>query len=732
MIFSSRSMIATCLIASAMGAAIPSSAAAQQPGHMQLLVDEEKAEGGYGVLGGFTYSPEDDTYWTVLFGAGSGIRRIETGPGEQYVHPTVMQQFIRATDVVGGVTNADYSGNPFQAGILLNPKAITLDYGSELGPDGQLIGSITYQPGELAYISDFNLPVADGDGNYLIDATKRVYRYDLRRVGESGDIGLPDRDNADNGIGNIIGSHGLVDWNDVFSVVATEQDLRDAAGYDSDGRVGSNFGRQFAWSTDGQSLYAVDAGSNTGGLHRIDAVTGEVERLYDGTTQGRIISEPAVVASDVRQLGTGTGDQVLFDGHADHGNDGGISFVTDEGNGGTPGVALAGSQLQAFTGEDGSSIGSIASDAAGNIYFYEKTSKALLRYDGQGRLVSVVNQAQLMAFNESVTQSGDYRDRGGMLRLQVFEDEENGTRIMYRGNNSFVAGASVGQPGDFSGDGAITADDTAFFIDQFQRSALPTPGTQGYADYAQADLNASGRVSGYSDGYDGSLQNRSVDAYDMDVLRQFVNLHAGDTDWNFKVDIDDFRTLKDNFDPTATDASWFDGNFDYHNKGSVNIADFQALKANFNVTGYGTEPASEVSLLSTADFTTTLAGELSLLVHGDGEVFLVGEDAVFDAFQIVGADESILEGNFAGVEGMDTLVGDAYVAGLTLSEVALDGSLSLGHIYDAELDLRDLEFLYNDSVVGAITYVPEPSSMVLVAACGAMLLGRRRGNSARG
>ena len=208
---------------------------------------------------------------------------------------------------------------------------------------------------------------------------------------------LPDFANAsnNNGVGPtlVFGATGVADWNDAFAVVFSEQDLQDAtaasltadfnrnqlvegadrqiwqANYGSpatattgdangNGRAdgddfliwqrqlglkggggSDNFGRSFAWSSDGQSLYAIDAGANTGGIYRIDATQQNVaQRIWIDTrsneTGDRIVSEPAVISTAVRDFdptNPATGDQILVEGSAAGGNNGGINIYLDTG-----------------------------------------------------------------------------------------------------------------------------------------------------------------------------------------------------------------------------------------------------------------------------------------------------------------------------------------------------------------------------------------------------------------
>lgn len=689
---------------------------AAAPDHMHIRVTEADAEGGLGTIGSYTYDPASDTYWTVLFGSGLGVRKIDTSGADTYIPPSILERFTRASDVPGGVTDADFSGTSLSSGILLNPAPVTIDYGNELDANNQPIGQVTYQPGELAYITDGLSRVSDGSGNYRFDLTKRVYTYDLRKVGttNAGGVGTPDRNNAQDGVGGIMGAYNQVDWNDVYHVLATEEDLRDVAGYSQTASSGSNFGRQAAFATDGQNLYTVDSGTNTGGIFKINASTGAVSRLHEETGSGNIISEPAVLHTNVRQLGTGTGDQVLFDGTGANGNDGAILYVLDDGTPGvkTPEVAVSASFITSIT-DTQADVRSIATDSAGNIYYWDSGADGLFKYDTHGRLAALVNTVQLTAFNAE--QDGDHRDSGGMLRLQVVE-QAGQTTVLYRGDNSFVAGVDVKTIGDFNNDAAIDAQDTQFFIQQFNAAAPAPAAAADYLNYAKADLNSRGEVVGSSGGYDGTITNDAVDNSDLRTLRQFINLKPGDTDWDFDIDIADFATLKNNFNPVATDASFFEGNFDYETDGDVDIADFAALKANFNPAKYESDPLAVANASFGVLGLPAELAELILEIDEQGFAELVGNNITFDSIQIVADALSLLEGNYIPVGLGNPVTGDSYIADFTLGAgINLDGRIALGQIYDASLDLRDVVFTYNGNVNGQVNYIPEPATFALLA-----------------
>jgi hypothetical protein len=167
----------------------------------------------------------------------------------------------------------------------------------------------------------------------------------------------------------------------------------------------------------------------------------------------------------------------------------------------------------------------------------------------------------------------------------------------------------------------------------------------------------------------------------------------------------------------------------------VSISDFQKLKANYAPTGYSVSPDSEASVAEALSSANVGSGDLELRIDiNTGEVVLAGNDATFDSIEILGSDESVLESNFLGVEGLDGLTGDDYISGVTLNEVNLDGTDPVGQVYNAALDARDWSFEYGgggQTFDGTIEYVPEPSALALLSVGGLLTLGRRRRREAR-
>jgi len=723
-----------CAVVAAMSVTAGSAMAAA-PDFMSIVVPQSQILNGEADIGAFAYDPTSGDFWVALFSGGTGIRHIDPNvSNEFYATDTNFLQFFFSSDPTAGVTNIqDYSTtSTLTSAVQLNPAAITIDYGDELDANGNPIGEVTYQPGELAYIVEAaNEILHPASGTYYPERTKRIFTFDLREVGSSDtSVGVPDRNNAQNGSSTptVIGAYNTVDWNDVFHPLVSEQDIREAAGSTSTGVNGTNFGRQVSFSSDGQYLYAADTstGNGTAGIYKINAATGEVVQIHNQTQ----IAETAVMHTSVRELvaGSGSGDQIIIQGNSSNGNAGGLSMLLDDG---TPGLknattVISGAEATALLG--GTMSASFIDVLGKDIYYYDGSRGGLFRYDEHGRIVALAVRAHMTALNQ--TEDGVYGDSGGMVRLQVY-NEGGQINVYYRADNKHIAKVAVSafQPGDFDKDGNYDAADTAFFITQFNRTTQPGAADADYFTYLTADLAGSGSNVNSST---GALTNDAVDRYDLNVLRQFINLRDGDTDWNFKVDLADYVTLKNNFNPTATDKTFFQGNFDYNDDGNVDLGDYLALKANFNPTYEYEHDALLADVLPTVSPLDVPAGELLLRIFLDGNAELEGNNTTFDGIQIVGTAETILEVNFSDIPGHEEIVGDDFLAAITAgSGYTLTGTLAIGQIYNnLGLNGADLQFSYGSGgslVVGNIEFVvPEPASLGLLALGGLVLAGRRR------
>jgi cytochrome c peroxidase len=530
---------------------------------------------GVGNLGGATFDA-DGNFWVVGRDASAApvpvprISKIVSTPSGWVAEPHVLDEdmafFYRSADVTTGLTNPLWGGPQFgtPASFLLNPAPLTITIPT--GTGGTTVR--TYQPGELAFLTDAMGVLSQPNAVARLDATKKLFRYDLRKVdnpfgGVSGPTTeQPDFANASNGDGTspfdvVFGEFGKADWNDVFTPVISELDLRDAAGL-----VGGNdnWGRSFAWSTDGQKIYAIDAGVHYGGIYRIDATqTGVIQRIWQDTLSNdlgtRINSEPAVIATSVRRFdpsSVAVGDQIIVEGSATGGNEGGINVFIDAG-----GPALAApyhliteDQFRSFSDYVGGSSPqyvSLTSDAAGNLYFYEAQTDGVFRYDPQGRLSKVSSERELNLFQQSNGASNLLNDL--TLDLQTRPSTAPGfavTELIYTDDAlDTPVGILVFEPGDFDRNGVVDSVDLAMFAAALGPRWAP-------ADDANVrfDLNASSEIAFNSDAGEYRLVSNgrvTVDWGDVKALQLFVDIPNGDVNFDGQLDFADIDVLSANY-----------------------------------------------------------------------------------------------------------------------------------------------------------------------------------------
>ncbi|MEQ8838866.1 MAG: hypothetical protein RID07_18820, partial [Lacipirellulaceae bacterium] len=195
---------------------------------------------GVGDLGSVTFDSNGD-FWVIgrsPIVAPIPVPRISkiTDSGSGWVaEPHVLDEdlafFYRTVDLASGIANANLGGPQIgtPASFLLNPAPLTLTIPTGSGGTTQQ----TYQPGELAYVSDAMGQLAEPDGTPLLAATKKIYRYDLRKVDKPNGprVSGPTSQQPDfataaitDGVGTTItfGSFGFTDFNDAFSIVMSE------------------------------------------------------------------------------------------------------------------------------------------------------------------------------------------------------------------------------------------------------------------------------------------------------------------------------------------------------------------------------------------------------------------------------------------------------------------------------------------------------------------------------
>ena len=463
-----------------------------QVDNLHVLVNNNDAAGSNSISAA-AYDAGSDTAYTTSFGAGGALRRITgvstaTPVSEVMVSEAQLQLFYRDGDPTRSVST------PLQSGLIFNPVPV---------------GSIPAF--DSLWISDsgftrFPAPSSTTDP----DATKRVYRYNLQAPPAGGD------------------------GRDVFSQLVSLAQLRAASG---GGTASDNFGRQMAFSPDGQSIYAADSSTAHGGIYRIDPETGAIARLH----VGRINTEPAVVQ-------VGLSDRVLFAGTSASGNDGGISYIDH--NGTTTSaeqVLVSTATLTDFLDRPApatADIRSMTTDDDGNVFFNDIGTSTLIRLDPQGRLVKVTTRNERdLVFTGAVGASPTPNSNN--LRLQTYQHTHPSagaiTRVVYVESTplNFVAAVDVFDPIDFNRDGSTDAADVALF-----KPKLGTRGSVAALSDARYDLNGNG----------------SIDWKDVKILQSFVpSIRNGDANMDGAVDFIDLNILRDNY--LGTGKTWLEGDF---------------------------------------------------------------------------------------------------------------------------------------------------------------------------
>lgn len=495
-------------------------------------------------IAAFAYDPIHDrmfvsSYGATPFNAAGAVRRIDNVSGAQVATDLLsegqVQLYYRNNDTTRSVST------PLQSGFLLNPKAV---------------GSI--EAYSQIWVSDAELTRSAG-GNTAVDAaaTKRVYRYNP--------YGTPD-----------------IYPTNVISTLTTLADLQTAAGATTN--TSSNWGRQFAWSTSGQSLYHFDSSTAFGGLWKVNAVTGAANRLVAGDVN----TEAAVLDNGngtERVIGAGSGTNI-----------GGLDYY-DVGTGVNDtavvarGTFLSKADLVDFLDRPATAgapdVRSMTTDSNGDLYFNDVAStgggtRTVIRRDAQGRLIKVFSYAERVdTFGTGTSQNSN------TLRMQVrgIIHPTAGTirQLLYVDNaNKSVAGANIFAPGDFDRDGFVTAADRSAFL-----STLKTRGTAITA----GTLSTNGR-------YDLN-GNGNVDWKDVKVLQQFLRFANGDVNLDGNLTLSDLSVLGANYytvSPSA-DKTWAQGD----------IASLEALATTYSAT------ATDANLVNNVDVQTFANAYLTTL-----------------------------------------------------------------------------------------------------------------------
>ena len=723
---------------------------------------------------------------------GPQITKLSEDGGQWTADPHVADQdmffFYRSTDLPQGIVDTNVAGSPnlVPASFLLNPAPLTLTIPTGTGGTIQR----TYQPGELAFISDAQRELADENGNAILDATKKIYRYDLRKVdnpdafidGTTTDV--PDFANAKLTDGSTtllsFGSSGKTDFNDAFAIVMSEQALQDAVvasmtadfngntlvggtdlqiwagnyGNAADGSTGDangngfaegtdfltwqrqfglqdggsdNFGRSFAWSSDGQSIYAVDAGANTGGIYRIDATQQDVAaRIWIDTRSitdvgSRINSEPAVLHTSVRDLdptNSAVGDQIIVEGSLTGGNDGGVNVYLDTGGPTVPAPSplFTEAEFRDFAEYIGSSAPqyvSLTTDAVGNLYFHEIGTDGIFVYDTQGRFAKIASEAE---HNEFQVDNNEGRN-DNVLDMQLRMSAAPGFAVNEIIYTDDALDAPVGilafKVGDFDRDNDVDGDDLGLFA-----AALGTRGMPAESENNKFDLNGNAEL--VFDVEDQEFKHVSngavvVDWKDVKILQQFADISDGDANFDGMLDFLDLDIMSANYFtiPGQTDETWADGDFasidpDYaFNAVDANLVDMVDLQviADTWVNVLGQTPVTETDA-DTQGYVGQFRDDLLAAFAATG-----GQDADFNGDTFVdGSDLQIWKNNFGAAA--DGSTGDA------------DGN---GVANGRDFLLWQQQFTGSGGSIGALSAtVPEPTTLCLIVCLAAVFSIRRR------
>ncbi|MFT3785426.1 MAG: hypothetical protein QM770_04585 [Tepidisphaeraceae bacterium] len=375
----------------------------------------------------------NDTIYTTTFAASGTLRRItginSTPSAAQVLSTTQYQLFYRSGDPSRTVST------PSASGIIFNPVAT---------PGG--IGAFG-----AAWISDLantNLPT--GSSTKDPAETKRLYRYNLGNPPVGGD------------------------GRDIFTTMTTLAAQQTAA---STTATTDNFGRQATFSPDGKWIYANDSSTGFGGIYRINPDTGATTRIVTSNSGTAINTEPAVVKN-------GTQDRIFFRGNTAGGNIGGVNYVDHDPTTNTTSAQqalLTAADLQAFLETaSATDVSSIGSDAAGNLYIHDSTSKVVIRYDTLGRMSKVVTRTER---DQALTTDGvgGTLPTGNFLRQQfrtiTHPTAGSVTQLMYAETTPLnqVAGVTVFKPGDFNRDGSANAADLALLASKITLRGVVSP-----------------------------------------------------------------------------------------------------------------------------------------------------------------------------------------------------------------------------------------------------------------
>ncbi len=479
------------------------------------LVDGANATNGKNIAS-FGYKPDLDgagpdveTFYVAAYGVSpfdtsNSVFRKVTGVGGTVVSTALVSEAQQRYFYTNGIPDWKIAGTVAPSGFMLNPVQI---------------GSIA--PYSNAWLID-GVTVQNAASQAQPASSDRVSRYSLQPVQS---VPVFDGDGNQTGVDN---SDALVQLSNVLNL----SDFQSAASTTS---TAMNWIRQGAWSSDGQSIYQVDASANFGGVWKINPLGGAPVRI--------VTASLAVSNGEIAVLPQGGGvDRILLRG-SQAPNNGGINYVDYSGatvtdNADVRAFVEAADLIKFLDRPSGTpNISSITTDAAGNVYFLDTTADVIVMRDTSGRLIKVTTR-------DEVSDVKGETAHGGWLRLQTRQVAAPGgtaTQVMFMDSNyDAVMGATVRNPGDFNADGIVDSVDKSLFLSNLSQRGVDV----GVSTY---DLNG----------------NKTVDWKDVKILQGFLGFSDGDANLDGIVDFSDLNIARDNYYPTfgKTDSTWAEGDF---------------------------------------------------------------------------------------------------------------------------------------------------------------------------
>jgi hypothetical protein len=670
------------------------------------------ATAGVGDIGGLTFDSAGN-FWVAGRGptTSAAIRKITnnagTWTGETYVPNIDWTFYYRSADLPSGRTKPTWSGPIFgtPSSFLLNPAPLTITIPTGSG------GTVS-----RTYLSDQQGTIGPTGQLARPDATKRLTRYDLRKI-DAATSAQPDYNNASNNDGGpgttVFGAFGNADWNDVFTQVISEEQVGTAAG---DPAFSSNWARSFAWSSNGQRIYMVDITPNAGGIYRIDpTTTGSLSRIWVDTQSitdvgTRINTEPAIVPTSVRDFApsnSAVGDQIIVEGSLTGGNEGGLNVFVDTGAAslGAPSVIFDEATFRSFAEYSGTSspqYNSITRDGVGNLYFFESQTDGMFKYDTSGRLSKLVSEAELNKFQ--VAQGGAAFDI--VLRMQTRPSTGPGftvTEVIYQDDGlDTPVGVYDFKVGDFNRDNSVNAADFMQFS-----AALGLRGVPASDANQKFDLNGNSITTG---------GNSVVDWKDVKILQQFANIPNGDVNFDSALNFTDLDVMAANYYtvPGQTTETWATG-------------DILSIDPNYAAN------AVDANLVNATDLNLVAQTWVGL---GQPKVTSTQADAqgytgqfrtdLLAAFAAVGGVPGDYNGN-GTVDAADYTVWRDTQGATVTAGTGADGSNN-GIIDAADYTFWQTRFGNTSASIAAAVSsaaVPEPAPLLSVAIAGALLAWRR-------